>query len=36
MLRHLGHFESIIEDVYGRRAVRQTPDFLIRSTERDG
>ncbi|MFE2887344.1 FadR/GntR family transcriptional regulator [Streptomyces graminifolii] len=35
MLRHLGHFETIIEDVYGRRTVRQTPDFLIRSTERN-
>ncbi|WP_020132955.1 FadR/GntR family transcriptional regulator [Streptomyces sp. 303MFCol5.2] len=36
MLRHLGHFESIIEDVYGRRVVRQPPDFLTRAAGRSG
>ncbi|MFE7035391.1 FadR/GntR family transcriptional regulator [Streptomyces sp. NPDC057621] len=35
MIRHLGHFETIIEDVYGRRAVRQTPDFLARPSTRN-
>lgn len=28
MLHHLGHFEQIVEEVYGRSAARQTPDFL--------
>lgn len=32
MLRHLGHFEAIVEDVLGRRAVPQAPAFLARPT----